>query len=116
MTFLEPGTAGMQMAGILFGIFMIYITFLYWKRNEIGVLAFIIFILTWISFIFLALFPATLDPLLEGLRFARRLDFFIIAGFMFLIFICFHSYHQVYKLKYKLEELVQRLAKDEKES
>jgi len=111
MMILEQGIAGMQIAGILFGIFMIYLTFLYWKRNEIGIFAFLIFMATWISFIFLALFPASLDPLLEGLHFARRLDFFIIAGFIFLIFICFHVYHTVNKLKHKFEELVQELAK-----
>ena len=112
---LQPGIAGMQILGILFGLFLIYLTFLYWKRNEIGIFAFLIFIITWISFILLALFPAVLDPLLEGLHFARRLDFFIIAGFMFLIFICFHSYHQIYKLKHQLEELVQALTEDGKE-
>lgn len=112
---LNPGLLGMQVAGILFGLFMIFLTNLYYKRHEISSGACIAFMAVWISFIGLALFPAVLDPLLEGLHFARRLDFFIVCGFMFLIILVFHNYHIVTKTSKKMEEMVRKLAYKELE-
>jgi hypothetical protein len=56
------------------------------------------------------LFPQLLDPVLNTLNISRTLDFFIIAGFLFLTFVVFYTYTIVRKNQRKVEEIVRNIA------
>ena len=102
---------GIQIAGILFGLFMLYITFLHGKRKEFNSKEGIFWIIAWIIFILLVIFPNAFDIIARGvLNISRTLDFLIILGFMFLIGISFHNYIMVKKNQNKLEKIVRKLA------
>jgi len=101
---------GIQILGILFGFFMMYYTFLQHKRNEFTIKEYSFWFLFWASFVIVTLFPQILDPLLQTFSIARTLDFFIIAGFLFLTFIIFYTYTIVRKNQRKLEEIVRNIA------
>ena len=58
----------------------------------------------------MTLFPQILDPLLATFGIIRALDFFIIAGFLFLIFVIFYTYVQLRKTQRKLEDVVRNIA------
>ena len=102
---------GIQILGILFGLFMAYLTFLHLKRNEFTSKESIFWIGIWAVFIIVTVMPGSLDFIVEDvLDIARTMDFFIIMGFMFLIGITFYNYTLLRKNQKKVEEVVRKVA------
>jgi len=101
---------GIQILGILFGFFMMYYTFLQYKRREFTIKEYSFWFLFWGAFVAVTLFPQALDPILTTLNIGRTLDLFIIGGFLFMIFIVFYTYTLVRKNQKKLEEVVRNIA------
>ena len=109
-----PGILGIQILGILFGLFMIYYVFLHYKRKELTIKEYLFWIILWVLFIILTLFPWILKPLVQSIGFARTMDFFIVAGFMFLIGSLFYIYLLVRGNQKKLEDIVRKIAFEKK--
>lgn len=101
---------GIQIIGILFSLFMMYYTFLHYKRKEFTIREYGFWMALWAVFIIVTLFPAILGPILKTLSIARALDFFVIIGFLFLIGAIFYTYTIVRKNQKKLEEIVRNIA------
>lgn len=101
---------GIQVAGFLFGLFMIYYSFVNYKRREFTPKEFSFWLLLWIVFIIIALFPFVLDPIVRTFGFFRALDLLIIGGFLFLIVAIFYTYTLVRKSQRKLEAIVRQMA------
>ncbi len=101
---------GIQILGILFGFFMMYYTFLQYKRREFTIKEYSFWFAFWAAFVVVTLFPQILDPLLKTFSIARTLDFFIIMGFLFLTFVIFYTYTLMRKNQRKLEEVVRNIA------
>ena len=101
---------GAQLIGIIFGLGVLYLTFLYFKRNEFTRNEWGLWTLLGTLFILLSIFPELLDPIIVKFQFARTLDFLIILGFMFLIAATFYTYVVTRQTQRKLESLVRRLA------
>ena len=101
---------GIQIAGLLFGLFMIYYSFLNYKRKEISAKEFGFWFFVWILFIVVTLFPNWLDPIVEKLNFARTFDLLLIVGFMFLVLVVFYNYTITRKNQRKLETVVREVA------
>ncbi|MBS3132458.1 DUF2304 domain-containing protein [Candidatus Woesearchaeota archaeon] len=105
---------GVQILGMIFGFFMIYYTFLQHKRKEFTAKEYGFWLAFWAAFLAVTLMPQILDPILSTLSIGRALDFFIIAGFLFLIFVSFYTYTIVRKNQRKLEDVVRKIAIDRK--
>jgi hypothetical protein len=106
---------GIQIIGVLFALLMLYLTFLHLRRKEFTVKETIFWFGAWIVFLFLAIFPMGFDFIIKNwLSFERRLDFFIVIGFMFLIGMIFHMYTIMRKLQNKVEKIVSRMAMNTK--
>ena len=101
---------GIQILGVLFGFFMIYYTFLQYKRKEFTIKEYSFWFVFWGIFVIVTLFPQLLVPVLNTLNISRTLDFFIIAGFLFLTFVVFYTYTIVRKNQRKVEEIVRNIA------
>ena len=101
---------GIQILGILLGFFMMYYTFLQYKRKEFTIKEYSFWFLFWGAFVVVTLFPQMLDPILITLNIGRTLDLFIIGGFLFMVFIVFYTYTLVRKNQKKLEEVVRNIA------
>ena len=101
---------GIQIIGLLFGLFMLYLTFLHQKRDEFTVKEGGFWAMIWIVFITLTLFPQIFDPFIKRMRFARMLDFLVVAGFMFLTGIMFYIYSIVRINQNRIEEVVRNVA------
>lgn len=106
---------GIQIFGVLFGLFMIYLTFLNAKRREYTAKEYLVWMIIWIAFILVALFPNMLDIFVVQFKFSRTLDLLIISGFLFLIAITFRTYNIVRKNQNKVEEIVRKIALEKKE-
>ena len=104
---------GIQIVGILFALFMLYLTFLHKKRNEFTINESGFWTIAWLIFLFLVLFPHSFDFIIRDvLDFARTLDFFIVTGFMFVIGAIFYTYTVLRKTQKKVETIVRRVAID----
>ena len=111
---MTVGILWIQILGILFGLFMIYYVFLHRKRKELTIKEYSFWIFLWILFIILTLFPWLLNPIVQSIGFARTMDFFIVAGFMFLIGSLFYIYLLVRGNQKKIEEIVRKVAFEKK--
>lgn len=105
---------GIQILGILFGFFMMYYTFLQYKRREFAIKEYSFWFAFWAAFVAITLFPQVLDPIIATLNIGRTLDLFIIGGFLFIIFVVFYTYTIVRKNQRKLEEVVRKTAMKKK--
>ena len=102
---------GIQIVGVLFGLFMLYLTFLHQKRKEFTSTEGLFWSVLWLGFIFISVLPKSLDIIVKDvLQIGRTLDFFIITGILFVVGVVFHSYSQIRKQQAKVERLVRELA------
>ena len=101
---------GIQLIGILFGIFMAYMTYLHLKRNEFNRREFIFWIFLWIVFLVITINPGMFDSIIRGLKIIRVMDLLTIVGFMFLLGLNFHIYSIARKNETKLEKVVREVA------
>ena len=101
---------GIQIAGLLFGLFMIYYSFLNYKRMQFTAKEFSFWLLVWILFIVVALFPSVLDPIVRFGGFFRALDVLIVSGFLFLIAAVFYTYTIVRSAQRQIEAVVRQIA------
>ena len=101
---------GIQVFGIVFGAFILYMSFLQWKKKQFTLNEFLFWSSFAVVFSLLSLFPDFINPITAALKLQRKLDLFIILGFMFLIAATFYSYMVVRKTQKGLEELVRQLA------
>jgi|SRR3989344_5749536 len=107
---MAGGILGIQILGILFGLFMLYFSFLQFKRKEFKLPEFVFWALLWIAFIVVTTIPEITSPIVKSLSFVRTLDFFIILGFMFLGGMGFYNYVILKKNQNKIETIVRELA------
>ncbi|MBI2101417.1 DUF2304 domain-containing protein [Candidatus Woesearchaeota archaeon] len=101
---------GIQIAGILFGLFMLYYSFLNYKRKEFNAKEFVFWIFLWAALVVIALFPSVLDPVIKPLGFFRALDFLVMTGFLFLTLAIFYTYTVAKKNSKQLESIVREIA------
>lgn len=101
---------GIQVFGIVFGAFILYMTFLQWKKKEFTFNEWAFWSLFALAFSAVSLFPQVLDQVITALELGRKLDLLIILGFMFLIAAVFYSYKVVRETQKGLEKLVRQLA------
>ena len=102
---------GIQIAGTFFGLFMLYYSYIHFKRKEFTIKEFIVWLLLWLSFIFVSLFPSTVDFIVQKLSLTRAMDLFIILGFMVLLFVFFYTYSLVRVNQRKIEQIVRKIAR-----
>jgi hypothetical protein len=101
---------GIQILGILFAFFMLYLVYLHHKRKDLSSREFVLWTIAWLGFIFIIVFPEILNPFLQTLNITRIMDFVIILGFAFIIGITYKNYIGIKKNQKKLEEIVRKVA------
>lgn len=101
---------GLQIIGILFSIVMIYLTFVYYKRNNYSRNSFLLWSAVWIGFLVMVIFPEMIYGVMQELKIDRTVDFFVISGFLFFSVLIFYLWINVKKQERKLESLVREFA------
>ncbi len=97
---------GVQILGIIFGLFMAYFSFLHYKRREFKKVQFLFWETIWICFALVVIFPQITSGIIHKLGIARVMDLLTILGFMLIVFLTFYNYTTLNKLKLKLEEKI----------
>ncbi|MBI2574753.1 DUF2304 domain-containing protein [Candidatus Woesearchaeota archaeon] len=106
---------GIQIFGALFGLFLLYLTFLNFKRKEFTVNEWALWTALAAAFALISLVPDILNPVVRTLNISRKMDLLIILGFMFLTAAIFHTYIVARRNQKKLEEVVRKMAMQEAE-
>lgn len=101
---------GIQVIGVVFTLLMLYLTFLYYKKNNYTRTAFLFWIAVWISSLFLVIFYEQFTILSIQLKFARTTDLYMAMAIMFFGAITFLNYANVKRSERKVEELVRSMA------
>ena len=101
---------GVQIIGILFGLVMLYITFIHQKRGEFTNSEFLFWVVMWFVFIYVTIFPYSLEFAVKSLNFTRAFDLLIVAGFLFIISLEFYNYFVSRSNRKKIEEVVRKVA------
>jgi len=97
--------SAVQVIGVLFGLALLYFTYVHQKRNEFNVKEWLMWSGLAICWIIVAAFPGIIDSFTVP-RGVRTMDFLIILGFMFLIYATLHIYTVLRSTQHKLEDLV----------
>ncbi|MBI2662866.1 DUF2304 domain-containing protein [Candidatus Woesearchaeota archaeon] len=107
---------GIQIVGTVFGLFMIYYSFLNYKKKEFTASEFTLWLISWFCLIVITLFPNSLNFFVENIfSMGRPLDFFIVIGFLFLITLTFYNYNLNKKNSRIIQKLVQEIAFEKEE-
>src|SRR3989338_7482009 len=99
------GLLGIQVFAAIFGLFMIYLTYFYFKRKDLSTNDFILWLGVWLVFLWGILFPENLDFFMYNiLGVISVVQLFTIFGFIFFSIIIFYMYKTVRKSQRKLEQ------------
>ena len=101
---------GIQGIGILFGLAMMYFSYVYYKRKEISLRGYVFWNFVWIGFMVLIMIPKFLLAILRLMGFTGIVQFLTIIGFLFMFTLIFYMYRKININQKKLEYIVKKLA------
>ena len=101
---------GIQVFGLLFSLFILYMSFLYYKKKEFTLTEMGFWSAFSVLFGIVAIFPEIINPVVATLELGRKLDLFIILGFMFLVSATFYTYSISRRTEKRMESLVRKIA------
>jgi len=99
-----------QIIGAVFGLFMFYLSFLYFKKKDFHLRDFLLWGVIWILFVSATLVPDTINKLTETFHIQGAMWFFTIVSIVFLTLVVFNVYRTVKKDHRKLQRVVRELA------
>lgn len=97
-----------QLVAILFALWMIYFTFLHFRRREFSKSEFIIWLVLWIGLIVVVIYPASVKFILTTFSISRTFDLVVIVGIIALYGITFRNYVLLRRVERKLEDVVRK--------
>lgn len=97
---------GIQIVAIIFALWMIYFSYLHWRRNEFNKLEFIFWQILWLGLIVVVIFPGCANFILKTFSISRTFDLVVIVGIVVLFAISFRNYVIISRLDKKIEKLV----------
>ena len=98
-----------ETAGFLFGIFMLYISYVSFKKKQLNRNDLIVWGIIWIGLIALVVFSQQLQSSVKSFGFIRLFDFAFILGFAVLSGIAFFQFRKIRALESKIDELVEKI-------
>ncbi|MFA4818125.1 MAG: DUF2304 domain-containing protein [Parcubacteria group bacterium] len=101
---------GVQIIGLIFGLFMAYFVFLNYSRKEFSKIQFIMWEIIWTVYVIFVLFPNITSGVVHRLGILRGMDFFTILGFMFVLYLSFSNYISILRIRRKLEDSTRKEA------
>ena len=101
---------GVQLIVGAFGVMMLYNLFLHWKKNDIGLQAFAVWLGLCGGLLFINFFPKLIEPFIKQLFFIRIFDFATVGALIILTYIVFENHIRINKLQKQIGKLVSLLA------
>ena len=102
--------AGVQVLAILFGIVMMYFTFLYYKKKQFQPTDLLLWATIWLGFTFAVMFPELFVGFLQPLVVQRVMDLITIGAFAVQFIIIFFLYKKTKNNEQSVKKLVRKIA------
>ncbi len=99
-----------QLLGLVVGLAAIHLTYLYYRRAQFTKRELVFWLILWLAFVFIALFPKSVSPVIGYLGLNRTMDLIMIVAFVILFGLTFHNYIINRQQQRKLERLIRDLA------
>lgn len=101
---------GIQLVAIAFAAGMIFLTYNSFRRRDLRLPEFLLWMAVWVVLILVSAFPDRLRAVIRPLEIARLLDLVMIAGILLLSLLVFMLNRTVRRLEDRLSRLVRNLA------
>jgi len=101
---------GLQLIAIFFGLSLIYLALLNYRRKEIDRSEFVSWTVIWSLTIFVVIFPEILRSFALKFFITRLFDMIVVGGFILVIFMVARIYVKVRRIENKFEEYIRREA------
>jgi len=95
---------GIQIIAVLFALIMTYFTYLHFRRGEFKKIELILWLILWIGFLVVVVYPSSVNFLLDTFSISRAFDLVIIIGIVVVFGITFRNYVIVKRLSKKVED------------
>lgn len=100
----------LQLLSLIFGLYMLYWSFLSYKKRLYYFNELVFWVVVWSVFILVSMFPDNLKFVLQSFRISRTMDLLMIIAFMILWFVTFKNYTDNRQIRKKLSDLVRQEA------
>jgi hypothetical protein len=102
----------LQAFGVLFSVVMLYLSYVYFRKDTYGVRSFAVWACVWVAGGLLLLFPQWFRGLAQSLQFTRVTDFYVSLAIMFLGLVTFFNFVHMKRQGKLVENLVRTIAID----
>lgn len=101
---------GIQVIGVIFGLIMIYLSYIYLKKKQFDGIDFLFWMTIWICFIIAIVFPDSLNLFVEGFGVVRAMDLLMIIAFIGSFSLLFFVYRKTKENSKRLARLIEGIA------
>ena len=101
---------GLQLIAIFFGLSLIYLALLNYRRNEIDRSEFISWTIIWSLTLLIVVFPDLLRSFAQRFFITRLFDLMVVGGFVLVIFMVARIYVRTRRMEKKFEEFIRKEA------
>lgn len=99
---------GIQIVAIIFAIWMIYFSYLHFRRGEFKKIEFFLWQILWLGLILVVVFPVSVKFILDTFSIGRTFDLVVIVGMVVLFGITFRNYVIVKRMEKKMEDFMRQ--------
>lgn len=99
---------GIQVVAIIFALWMIYFTFLHFRRGEFTKSELVIWQVLWVGLVAVVIYPNSVKFILNTFKISRTFDLIVITGIVVLFGITFRNYVLLRRVERKFEDMVRK--------
>jgi len=99
---------GIQILAIIFALWMIYFSYLHFRRGEFKKIEFVLWQVLWVGLVVVVIFPASVKFVLDTFSINRTFDLVVIVGMVVLFGVTFRNYVIVKRMEKKVEDFTRR--------
>ena len=99
---------GLQFIAIIFALWMLYFSYLHYRRHEFTRTEFILWEVLWLGLTVVVILPHSVQFLLNAFSITRTFDFVVIVAIVVLFGITFRNYVLLKRLNNRLEHVVRQ--------
>jgi hypothetical protein len=101
---------GLQIVAIIFALWMVYFSYLHFRRGEFTKVEFMLWQVVWLGLVIVVLFPKSVQFILTTFSISRTFDLVVVVGMMILFGITFRNYVIVRRIEKRTEDFVRNSA------
>lgn len=101
---------GIQIISVAFALLAVFFSYTNYRRKDFSGRELFFWLILWISFLLVSLFPQVVSPYVRDLGFSRLMDFVVVVAFLIGFLLLLHNYIVVKRMEKRMEHLVRALA------